>query len=72
VIGVKAQAKLTHLLNKKTVITVTERAREPTLIKVHKTKAKGQFLYINLHGFKDEEEQKQTYRRIKQMLKTSE
>jgi len=35
------------------------------MIKVSKTNAMGKFLYINLHGFKDEQEQERLYQKIK-------
>ena len=41
------------------------------MIKVHKTKASGKYLYINLHGFRDEIEQDIVYQKIKRLLKES-
>ena len=41
------------------------------MIKVSKTKAMGKFLYINLSGFKDEDEQELLYKKIQQLIKDS-
>ena len=41
------------------------------MIKVSKTKAMGKFLYINLDGFKDENEQELYYKKIQQLIKDS-
>jgi len=38
-------------------------------IKVSKTLADGKFMYINLHGFKDQEEQDKIFKQIQVLLK---
>ncbi|UVF62263.1 hypothetical protein [Nitrososphaeria virus YSH_1032793] len=44
---------------------------ENKMIQVSKTKAEGKYLYINLHGFKDEIEQEVYFKKIQQLLKDS-
>lgn len=41
------------------------------MVTVHKTKAKGKFLYINLMDFKDEKEQDIFFRKIQNLIKDS-
>lgn len=42
------------------------------MIEVHKTKAKGKFLYINLHGFSDEVQQDLIFKKIQKLIKDHE
>jgi len=41
------------------------------MVTVHKTKAKGGFLYISLMDFKDEIEQDIIYKKIQELIKAS-